>query len=99
MRVDRSIKQNPPIMSYKSRRMPHLIGELGVTVRLMCLILINGPLNASNRTGTNMAWPLDRGWTLRMNPRDVHYKTHQTALVGSRSDDRDAFLRVKSWQL
>ena len=56
-------------------------------------------LYASNRTIINMSWPLDRGWTLQINPRDMRYKTHQFALVGSRSDDRDTFLRVKSWPL
>ena len=54
-------------------------------------------LNASNRIVTKMSWPLGHGWTLRIDPRDVRYKTHQTAPVRSRSDGRDAFRRVKSW--
>ena len=34
-----------------------------------------------------------------MHPRDVRYETHKAAPVGSRSDDRDAFQRIKSWPL
>ena len=40
-------------------------------------------LNASKQTVMNILWPLDHGWTLRMNPRDMRYKMHQTAPVGS----------------
>ena len=56
-------------------------------------------LNASKRTVMNISWPLDHGWTLWMNPRDMRYKMHQLAPVGSRSDDCDAFPRVKLWLL
>ena len=41
----------------------------------------------------------DLGWTLQIYPRDVRYKTHEMAHVGSRSNAPDAFDRVKSWPL
>ena len=47
-------------------------------------------LNASNRTVINISWPLDRGWTLRIDSLDMRLKTHCFVAVGSRSDDRDA---------
>ena len=53
-------------------------------------------LNTSNQTFIEVSWPLDHRWTLRIDPRDVLYKTHQTAPVGSRSDDRDVFSRNES---
>ena len=84
----------------QNRRMPQFIGEFG---RNRPIDAFNphqrSGLNASKQTVMNISWPLDRGWTLRMNPRDMRYKMHQTVPVGSRSDDRDAFSRVKSWPL
>ena len=47
-------------------------------------------LNASNRTVMNISWPLDRGWTLWIDPLDMRLKTCCFVAVGLRSDDRDA---------
>ena len=84
--------------AYKNRRTPRFIGKIG---RHRPIDVFNPHqrfgLNASNRTVTKMSWPFDHGWTLRIDPRDVRYITHQFAPVGSQSDDRDAFPRVKSW--
>ena len=67
MRVDRSIKRNPPRMSYKSRRTPHFYRRIG---RNRPIDAFNphqrSGLNASNRTIMNISWSSDRGWTLQM---------------------------------
>ena len=56
-------------------------------------------LNASIRNGKVKSRPSDLHWTLQIDPRDVRYKMHETAPVGSRSNPPDAFDRVKSWPL
>ena len=56
-------------------------------------------LNASIRNGKVKSQSSDLRWTLQIYPRDVRYKTHETTLVGSRSNAPDVFDRVKSWPL
>ena len=56
-------------------------------------------LNASIRNVTNGSRSSDLRWTLQISPRDLRYKTHETASVGSRSNAPDAFDRVRSGPL
>ena len=83
--------------AYKRRRNLRFIGRNG---RNRPIDAFNphqrSGLNAPIRNGKVKSWPLDHGWTLWIDPRDVRDKTHQMASVGSRSDDRDVFLRNES---
>ena len=90
--------------SYKNilqnRRTPHFMGELGVTVRLMHLILINGP----DQMHQDEPLQIDHGRQIadrcsRCNMRFMRYETRENASVGSRSNASDAFDRVKSGPL
>ena len=56
-------------------------------------------LSASIRNGKVKSPPSDLHWMLQIDPRDVRYKTHETAPVGSQSNAPYAFDRVKSWPL
>ena len=56
-------------------------------------------LNASIRIVINISWPIDRGWTLRMQHAFMRYETRENASVGLRSDASDAFDHVKSGPL
>ena len=86
--------------AYKRQRTPLFIGRNERNRPIDAFNLYQrSRLNASIRNGKVKSRPSDLHWMLQIDPRDVRYKTHETAPVGSRSNAPDAFDRVKSWPL